>query len=421
MEDPVNLLHLAQTISDLTTRVHERLRVIAQLESVPYHDLLAGGEDPELQAIKSSLNDVIQDFQLLVNGPRAALRSLYGSHYDLAAHQVALEFKLFEKVPLEGAISLGDLASSTDLSPDVVGRVLRLLATQRVFQETQKNMFAHSILSATIAKEKDLEASFHMQVDEVFQAASGTAKYLRQSPVTLDGAHCPFSTRFGTSIYEYYQLHPEKGARFGRALAGATQLDRDVNALCYQYDWQSFQNGTVVDVGGADGAVSLILAKDKKWPHLSFIIQDASATLLSQGRDQLPAEYESRFMFQEYDFFTPQPVTNAELFLIRQCLHNWADEDCVKILRGFVPALEKCKEGTPLIINESILPDLGSISKYQERLLRHVDMSMLINVGGRQRSADDFRKICKDADERLEIVKVYNTGSMGLLELKLLK
>ncbi|KAI0468883.1 S-adenosyl-L-methionine-dependent methyltransferase [Xylaria cf. heliscus] len=419
MEDSSTLLHLAQTISQLSKQLHDGLGPASHLGLAESNDLPDGSDNAGLKTIRSSLNDVIQDLQLLVNGPKAILRSLYGSHYDLAAHQVALEFKFFEKVPLDGTISIDALASSTRLSPDVVGRVLRLLATQRVFHEIRKNEFAHTPLSATIAKEEDLEASFHMQMDEVFQAASETAKYLRQSPSKLDGAHCPFSMRFQMPIFEYYKQNPEKGERFGKALAGATQLDRDVDALCNQYDWQSVQNGTVVDVGGSDGSVSLILAK--KWPHLSFIVQDASPTLLSQGRTQLPIEYESRFTFQEHDFFTPQIATNAHVFFIRQCLHNWTDEDCVKILRCFVPALEKCKDGTPLLINESVLPELGSMSRAQERLVRHVDISMLINVGGRQRSADDFRKMCKDADKRLEIVKVYCTGSMGLLEVQLIK
>jgi hypothetical protein len=38
-------------------------------------------------------------------------------------------------------------------------------------------------------------------------------------------------------------------------------VDRDVTALRDMYDWQSVGDGTVVDVGGADGSVSLILAK----------------------------------------------------------------------------------------------------------------------------------------------------------------
>jgi hypothetical protein len=220
MDEPSELLHLAHTISDLTAQVNKR---IAEPDLSSSYGLSDIPGDAEFEAIRSSLNEAIQDLQLVINGPKTTLRSLYGSHYDLAAHQVALEFNFFKKVPLEGTISVHALADSTRLSPDVVGRVLRLLATQRVFCEDRKNEFAHTILSATIAKEENLEASFHMQMDEVFQAASETAKYLRQSPSTFDGAHCPFSMRFQMPIFEYYKQNPEKGERFGKALAGATQ------------------------------------------------------------------------------------------------------------------------------------------------------------------------------------------------------
>lgn len=34
-----------------------------------------------------------------------------------------------------------------------------------------------------------------------------------------------------------------------------------MNALVDQYDWQSLPEGPVVDVGGAEGSTSLVLAK----------------------------------------------------------------------------------------------------------------------------------------------------------------
>lgn len=157
----------------------------------------------------------------------------------------------------------------------------------------------------------------------------------------------------------------------------------------------------------------------KKWPHLSFIVQDVSQILLSQGASKLASEYTARIKFQQHDFFTPQPLTDAAVFFMRQCLHNWPDEDCVKILRGFVPALEQCKDGTCLLINESILPSPGILPKLEERLLRQVDMSMLINLGSRQRTADDYRNLIKQADVRLQIVNVHSVGSMGLIEVQL--
>jgi hypothetical protein len=106
---------------------------------------------------------------------------------------------------------------------------------------------------------------------------------------------------------------------------------------------------------------------------------------------------------------------------MRQCMHNWIDADCVKILRASVPALEECKYGTPLLLNESILPIPGAVPRLEELLIRQVDMSMLINLGSKQRTVDDFRKLIKEADDRLETVKVHNVGSMGLLEVQLIR
>jgi hypothetical protein len=133
----------------------------------------------------------------------------------------------------------------------------------------------------------------------------------------------------------------------------------------------------------------------------------------------VPEDFKSRFTFQKYDFFTPQPVNHADAYFIRQCLHNWPDAECIKILKGFVPALEQAKQGTPILINESILPVPGVLPRADERLMRQVDMSMLINVGARLRTEDDFRRIVKAADPRLDITRVLSVGSMGLLEVRL--
>lgn len=49
-------------------------------------------------------------------------------------------------------------------------------------------------------------------------------------------------------------------------------MDRGVNALRDMYDWASVRDGPVVDVGGADGAVSLLLAQVSQGDsHISFL------------------------------------------------------------------------------------------------------------------------------------------------------
>jgi hypothetical protein len=43
----------------------------------------------------------------------------------------------------------------------------------------------------------------------------------------------------------------------------------------------------------------------------------------------------------QHDFFTPQPVKDADIYLYRWIFHNWDDEKSISILRNLIPALKK--------------------------------------------------------------------------------
>lgn len=157
------------------------------------------------------------------------------------------------------------------------------------------------------------------------------------------------------------------------------------------------------------------------YPHLQFIVQDGSEDLLAQGRTQNLSDLNGRVTFMEHDFFDPQPELNAGGYFIRQVVHNWNDADCVRILRNIVPALEKCAPNTPLLINEMILPEPGTRSRYEEHSLRQVDMLVMVALGAKQRTLKEFQRLMHEADPRLQIVRVYGDGSMGLLEVHLVE
>ena len=106
----------------------------------------------------------------------------------------------------------------------------------------------------------------------------------------------------------------------------------------------------------------------------------------------------------QHDFFTPQPIHDAGAFFIRQCIHNYNDKDSTRILSGFVPALEQCDPGTPLLINDTVLPLPGVKTRFEEHSLRQVDMAMMVGYGAKQRTEREFLKLLKDADERFEVI-----------------
>jgi hypothetical protein len=47
-------------------------------------------------------------------------------------------------------------------------------------------------------------------------------------------------------------------------------------------------------------------------------------------------------LFSVHDFFTPQPQTNASSFFIKQILHDWSDEYCIKFLAQLKAAQPCC-------------------------------------------------------------------------------
>ena len=52
---------------------------------------------------------------------------------------------------------------------------------------------------------------------------------------------------------------------------------------------------------------------------------------------------------------------------MRAILHDWPDKYAVRILRNLIPGL---KEGSTVLINDTVMPPLGTANMYIEKLIR---------------------------------------------------
>lgn len=126
------------------------------------------------------------------------------------------------------------------------------------------------------------------------------------------------------------------------------------------YPWDSLPKGsTVVDVGGGEGA--LLLPILKAFPHLSGCVQDRPETIGLAKKNfetNLPeAIKDNRVEFQAHDFFTPQPKKGDEyVYVARWILHDYADDNCVKILKSLASSMSKTSK--VLIIDTVMQPAL---------------------------------------------------------------
>ena len=108
--------------------------------------------------------------------------------------------------------------------------------------------------------------------------------------------------------------------------------------------------------------------------------------------------------FQVHNYFEPQPRRDADVYILRRCLHNNTDADCIRILQNVVPGLASATPEARLLILEKLLPAWNAYStRRKTKWLRREDIVMMISVGGKERSLEDFETLLKMADERFEV------------------
>ncbi|OTA58430.1 S-adenosyl-L-methionine-dependent methyltransferase [Hypoxylon sp. EC38] len=410
------LLALAENIHTQTESIIAYLQANNLSEPTFDVDSSPPPATPAYVVLQSNLTGSLEDLQRLVEGPTAFLRSVSVLGFELAAFQIALEFDFFTIVQPGHEISVDELAEKAGLDVDRTKRTIRMLITHRFFQENRPGWISHSSSSIVLFDDLEIRSAVLHCLDEMLKAAADSNVSLKAAPHESDSEHCPFKTRHGHSIFNYYAHHPKQAARFSQAMAGVSRMGREVGQLRDCFPWNDL-DGTVVDVGGGSGHVSMMLAG--LFPRLSFVVQDGSTAMLAEGQKLLTDDIRDRISFSQQNFFQPQTYRNAAAFLLRQCAHNWCDSDVVTMFKCLVPGLEGSDPNTPLLINDIVLPEPGTWARHAERAVRDLDMLMLVGFGSKERTAAEFDALLKAADSRYVIRNVHATGPMGLLEVYL--
>lgn len=179
-------------------------------------------------------------------------------------------------------------------------------------------------------------------------------------------------------LYTFLTHHPRRAAQFAESMSFFhAQPGFELSHLTSGFDWAAKvgPGGLVVDIGGNQGEVSFAIAKSH--PEIRFIVQDLEGAIDSRNsepvlpatakdeREKAPAHPNVTFMV--HDFFSPQPVKGADVYLLRWILHNWPDAYAIQILQNLIPAL---KSGARILIMEHLMPEPGALGRYAERQAR---------------------------------------------------
>ncbi|HZT93813.1 MAG TPA: methyltransferase [Gaiellaceae bacterium] len=245
-------------------------------------------------------------------------------------------------------------------NPDTLYRLLRALASEGVFRETEPSVFEHTELSRRLLGPGTSE----------FAHLFGGVFYEATANLTASTSETSFSHRFGADFWSWLAEHPDERATFDAAMAGGREHPAEALAAL---EWNDDE--VVVDVGGGNGALLVELIERR--PGLRGIVLDRPETV----RDE--AALGDRIEFVAGSFFDSVPTGDS--FVLSGILHDWPDEDAARILRTIREAADSHAR---LLIHESVI-----VSGNEPDHAKWLDLLMLVLAGGRERTEEQWRSL----------------------------
>jgi O-methyltransferase domain len=273
----------------------------------------------------------------------------------------------------EGVTGTEELAREVGADADALRRMLRLLEADGIVIQDAPGVWRLSETGELLRE--GVTGSMRQQAmlfgAELYQAWAGAGASLRTGEPA-------FEAHFGAEFFDWLQQHPIRGRSFDRAMSGTATVRM---APLLERDWS--QVDTVVDVGGGNGM--LIEALLERVPGLLGITFDLpSVTERAASRLEKNAGLAGRVSAEAGDFFEAVPA-GAGAYVLAQVLHDWSDEDCVRILQACRRA---AGPGARVLVLEQILPD-GP----EPNVAKLTDLNMLVLLGGRERTRGEFASV----------------------------
>ncbi|KAL8941390.1 MAG: hypothetical protein Q9216_002268 [Gyalolechia sp. 2 TL-2023] len=299
------------------------------------------------------------------------------------------------------------------LKESLLRRLLSHCATHHIYYQASPDFFVHTAASRVLGENEGMRKWILIGAEELIPATLKTADALVKYPDSEEPEHSGWNLQNATELPIFRALAgmPSRAAVFAGAMTYHAKLPGFSPAyLVSAFPWASFNSETcVVDVGGGLGHVSKALAAHS--PQVKCIVQDSPGVVAQAQGESLPTNLQGRVSFQSHDFFDPQPVKGADVYLLRLVLHDWSDKYAVMIIRALIPAL---KPGAKVIVNDRVLPALGEAHYLLEREGRDYDMYMLAFQNAKERTVEDWKALFSLADQRFEVGRVEQAPKSAL-------
>lgn len=296
-----------------------------------------------------------------------------------------------------GPLDIAALAAETNTHAPSLHRMLKLLAANGIFEEQSPGVFVNTPDSLALIGDikGSMKAFLLAEMGEFYTPWGNLIDSVRSGKTAFD-------EYYGENLWEFYKKNAGEGQNFMKAMTALTSFLSP--AILDKYDFSSFK--TIIDVGGSNG--SLLTAILRRTPGASGIVFDVPY-VVEQTAALLAADPELRQRSSAVsgNFFEQVPA-GADAYLLKMIIHDWDDEDSVRILSVVSKAM---KPESKILIVDGVIPEGNSYHG-----AKFMDVNMLVVTGGKERTAAEFDELFRRSGLRLTRVIDLDITEVSIVE-----
>ncbi len=282
------------------------------------------------------------------------------------------------------------LASEVGADPSVLFRVMCAAASVGVLRHHEDDRFSLTPIGDTLRS----HVPGSMRDMAIAQTAEGHWAPWGAFTDAVKTGETQSVKILGKSVFEHYGDHQEERTAFMGAMKGLSEWV--AGELVRLVDFAGVQR--VVDIGGSGGTlVCAVLDAHAEIGGVAFDLPDvaegAKGAIEARGLS-------GRCEVLGGDFFEAVPG-GADVYILKQILHDWNDEQCVTILSNIARGLPSAGR---VLVAEMVIPDDRTPTAAQL-----MDLNMLALLPGRERTQSEYANLFRAAS--LQLTSVTQTHS----------
>ncbi|KAM1031365.1 hypothetical protein ACFX2C_035165 [Malus domestica] len=307
---------------------------------------------------------------------------------EIAVVKCVIELGIAEAIETRGSpMTLLELSSALRCDPSHLYRIMRVLVHLKIFKEQTTIQLGSKSYAQTPLSRLLLKSGENSMAELILLESSPTMLapwHTLSSRVQGNLRNPVFEEVHGKDLWSFGVANPDHNKLFNEAMACDARLA--VPALVKSCVEVFKGVGTLVDVGGGNGTTLRLLVEACPWiqginfdlPHVVSDVQKPDR-IENVGGDMFDC------------------VPKADAVIIKWVLHDWGDDDCIRILK-------KCREAIPIdkgkvIIVEAVIDEKDEKANLKLKKARlMLDMVMIARTGtGKERTMEEWEYVLGEA------------------------